>query len=368
MRARTGGDPAPVPVRSGFQSLARAMFLGFRRDRSAMFFTIALPLLFLVLIGGVFAKQSTPPSKVLEIGAVPVVDQMPAGMRASFGKSLKITKITDRAAALEKVRKGDYAAALEQNGDEVVIHYSAADQVKSGSAEGQVEGLVQAANQVASGRPPKYRLRAEQVEDRSLTAIQYITPGLLGWALAAAGMFGASTTLVTWRTKGILRRLRLSPVPLRTLFTARVAVSLGTALVQTALFLAVATLPFFGLKPAHYWWMCVPMVVSGVLAFLAIGMLIGAFAKTQEAAQAITQLVVLPMAFLGGSFFPIDSAPKWLRVVTEIFPLRHLNDGMLKVMARGAGPASVLPQIGILLGFALAATIVAVRVFRWEQI
>jgi ABC-type multidrug transport system permease subunit len=353
---------------TSFRSLARAMFLGFRRDRTALFFTIALPLLFLVIIGGLFAKQSTPRAKVLEIGSVAVVDQMPADMRSGFEKSLKITKVTGRDAALNKVKKGDYAAALEQSGDQVVIHYSAADQVKSGTAEGQVEGLVQAANQAATGRPPKYHLRAEQVEDKSLKAIQYVTPGLLGWALASAGMFGASTTFVTWRTKGILRRLRLSPVPIRTLFTARVAVSLCTALVQAVLFIGVATLPFFGLKLSHYWWMAIPMVAAGALAFLAIGMLIGAFAKTQEAAQAITQLVVLPMAFLGGSFFPIDSAPKWLRVVTEIFPLRHLNEGMLKVIARGAGPASVLPQLGILLGFALVATLVAVRVFRWEQI
>jgi ABC-type multidrug transport system permease subunit len=352
---------------TSFQSLARAMFLGFRRDRSALFFTIAIPLFFLLIIGGLFAKQSTPKSKILEIGAVPVVDQMPAGMRADFGKSFKITKISDRQAALTKVRKGDYDAALEQTGGQVTIHVSAADQVKSGTAQGQAQALVQAANQAASGSPPRYTLRAQQVEDRSLKPIQYITPGLLGWALASAAMFGASATLVTWRTKGTLRRLRLSPVPIRTVFTARVVVSLGVALVQTAIFIGVATTSFFGLKLSHYWWMVIPTVLSGVLAFVAIGMLIGAWAKTQESAQAITQMVVLPMAFLGGAFFPIDHAPKWLRIVTEIFPLRHLNDGMLKVMARGQGPASVLPQIGILLAFALVAAVIAVRVFRWEQ-
>lgn len=353
---------------SSFQSMARAMFLGFRRDRAAMFFTIALPLFFLLLIGGLLARGGTPKSDIAEIGSVPIVDQMPAQMRADVGKSLKITKYTDRNAALEKVKKGDLAAALEQNGDQVVIHYSAADQVKSGSAEGQVEALVQAANQAASGRPPKYRLVAQQVEDKSLKPIQYITPGLLGWALASAGMFGASTTLVTWRTKGLLRRLRLSPVPIRTVFTARVVVSLGIAAAQTALFIGVATTPAFGLKLSHYWWMAIPMVLCGVLAFLAIGMLIGARAKTQEAAQGITQMVVLPMAFLGGSFFPIDQGPAWLRVISEIFPLRHLNEGMLKVMAQGQGPASVLPQMGVLLGFALVATVIAVRVFRWEEI
>ncbi|MCO5993678.1 ABC transporter permease [Actinoallomurus rhizosphaericola] len=353
---------------SSFQSLARAMFLGFRRDRGALFFTIALPLLFLLIIGGIFARQSTPKSKVLEIGAVPIVDQMPAEMRAGIDKSLKFTRLSDRDAALEKVRKGDYAAAIEQSGDRVVLHYSAADQVKTGTVQGQLDGLVQAANQAASGRPPKYRLEGQQVEDRSLKPIQYITPGLLGWALASAGMFGASTTLVTWRTKGLLRRLRLSPVPIRSVFAARVAVSLGVALVQTALFIGVATMPFFGLKLAHYWWMAIPMVLCGVLAFLAIGMLIGAWAKTQEAAQGVTQIVVLPMAFLGGSFFNIDDAPRWLRIISEIFPLRHLNSGMLKVLVRGEGPASVLPQMGVLLGFALVATLIAVRVFRWEQI
>ncbi len=351
-----------------FRSLARAMFLGFRRDRSALFFTIALPLFFLLLIGGLLARQSTPKSKIAEMGSVPVVDQMPAQMRADVGKSLKITRYTDRNAALQKVRKGDLAAALEQNGDQVVIHYSAADQVKAGSTEGQIEALVQAANQAESGHPPKYRLVAQQVEDKSLKPIQYITPGLLGWALASAGTFGASTTLVTWRTKGILRRLRLSPVPIRTVFTARVIVSLGVAAAQTALFIGVATTPAFGLKLSHYWWMAIPVVLCGVLSFLAIGMLIGAWAKSQEAAQGVTQMVVLPMAFLGGSFFPIDQGPRWLRILSEIFPLRHLNDGMLKVMVRGQGPASVLPQIGVLLGFTLVATLIAIRVFRWDEI
>lgn len=352
---------------SSFQSLARAMFLGFRRDRRAMIFTIAIPLFFLLIIGGLFAKSSTPRSKVLEIGSVPIVDRLPAAARADIGKSVTFTRISDRDVALSKLRRGDYSAAVEQTGGQVTLDFSAADPVRSGTARGQIEALVQAANQAASGRPPTYLMRAQQVEDESLKPIQYITPGLLGWALASAGMFGASTTLVTWRTKGILQRLRLSPVPIRTVFMARVAVNLVIALAQTAIFLLVARMPFFGLKLAHYWWMSIPTVLAGVLAFLAIGMLIGGWAKTQESAQAVTQLVVLPMAFLGGSFFSIDGAPKWLRIVSEIFPLRHLNDGMIKVIARGEGPASVLPQIGILLGFALVATLLAVRVFRWEQ-
>ena len=240
------------------------------------------------------------------------------------------------------------------------------DQVKSGTVRGLMDSLVQSANLAATGRPPAYKVTNQQVEDDSLKAIQFFTPSLLGWALASAGVFGASQTLVTWRTKGILRRLQLSPAPIHTVFAARVAVSLGVALVQFALFVLVAQLPMFGLQLGGSWWMAIPMVLSGVLAFLAIGMLIGAWAKTQETAQAVTQLVVLPMAFLGGSFFPLDDAPTWLKGLSYIFPLRYLNEGMLNVMGRGLGPMSALPQIGVLLGVAVVGTLIAMRLFRWD--
>ncbi|WP_222870130.1 ABC transporter permease [Actinomadura decatromicini] len=347
-----------------FKSLSRAMFLGFRRDRTALFFTVLFPLMFLVVFGGIFGHQTTSKVKVLEVGPSVVLDQAVA--HGDLAKVMKVTKTSDRAAALRKVEKGDADAVIEQHGPELVVHYSAADQVKSGTVRGLMDSLVQSANLAATGKPPAYKVTNQQVEDDSLKAIQFFTPSLLGWALASAGVFGASQTLVTWRTKGILRRLQLSPAPIPTVFAARVAVSLAVALVQFALFVLVAQLPMFGLQLGGSWWMAIPMVLSGVLAFLAIGMLIGAWAKTQETAQAVTQLVVLPMAFLGGSFFPLDDAPTWLKGLSYIFPLRYLNEGMLNVMGRGLGPMSALPQIGVLLGVAVVGTLIAMRLFRWD--
>ncbi|MEU9838432.1 ABC transporter permease [Actinomadura sp. NPDC048032] len=349
-----------------FKSLSRAMFLGFRRDRTALFFTVLFPLMFLVVFGGIFGHQSTSKVKILEVGRAPVLDQAVAQAGGELGKVMKVEKASDRGAALRTVEKGDADAVVEQRGGELVVHYSAADQVKSGTVRGLMNSVVQSANLSASGKPPAYRLTDQRVEDDSLKAIQFFTPSLLGWALASAGVFGASQTLVTWRTKGILRRLQLSPAPIPTVFAARVAVSLAVALVQFALFVLVAQLPMFGLKLSGAWWMAIPMVIAGVLAFLSIGMLIGAWAKTQETAQAVTQLIVLPMAFLGGSFFPLDASPTWMRTLSYIFPLRYLNEGMLNVMGRGLGPTSALPQIAVLLGVAIVGALIAVRLFRWD--
>jgi len=352
----------------GLASLSRAMTLGFVRDKGALFFTILFPLMFLLIFGVLFKDSGSDRSEVLQIGPVAVFDQMPADAREGLNEVLEVTRTDDRASALEKVRKGDVDAAIEQQGSTVTLHYSAADQVTAGTVRGVLESVVQQANLAASGVPPSLTLQAEQVEDESMKPIQYMTPGLLGWAVAMSAAFGASMTLVTWRQKKILRRLRLAPVSTGTVVSARVIVSIGIALLQLAIFIGIASLPYFGLQLTGSWWMAIPLVVAATLAFLSIGLLAGAWTKTPEAASAVTNLIILPMAFLSGSFFPLDNAPQWLRTLSEVFPLKHLNDSMLDVMVRGEGPASALPTLGLLLGFALVVSLIATRLFRWDDV
>ncbi len=150
--------------------------------------------------------------------------------------------------------------------------------------------------------------------------------------------------------------------------TARIGVSIVIALVQLAVFLGIATLPYFGLRLTAAWWMAIPVVVCGTLAFMSIGLLVGSAAKTQQAATSIANLIILPMAFLGGAFIPLDFAPSWIREVSYAMPLRYLVTGMQNVMARGEGPAAALPAIGILLGFSALLTLISVRVFRWDDV
>jgi hypothetical protein len=72
-------------------------------------------------------------------------------------------------------------------------------------------------------------------------------------------------------------------------------------------------------------------------------------------------LIILPMAFLGGAFIPLAFAPQWIVNVSYVMPLRYLVIGMQNVMARGDGPASALPAMGLLLAFAAVLTLIAVR-------
>jgi ABC-2 type transport system permease protein len=350
---------------TAFRSLSRAMFRGFVRDRTALVFSILIPVLFLVLFGSIYKSTSTPRVTVIEIGRVSLLDQ---ARGPQLNKIMTITKGTSLNAALEDVRQGTDDAAVRQEGRTLVARYSIADATTAGVVREVLSSIVQQANLAATGRPPAYQLTAQQVEDASLKPIQYLAPGLLGWAIASGGAFGAAITLVNWRENKLLRRLRLSPVSTGSVVTARIGVSVAVALVQLVVFLAIATTPYFGLKLTASWWMAVPVVVAGTLAFMSIGLLAGSIAKTQQAATAIANLVILPMAFLGGAFIPLDFAPNWIKEVSYVMPLRYLVTGMQNVMARGLGPVSALPAIGILLGITAVLTAISIRVFRWDDI
>ncbi|MGI8754935.1 MAG: ABC transporter permease [Acidimicrobiales bacterium] len=348
-----------------WRTLAAAMAKGFVRDRTALFFTILFPLLFLILFGGVFGSYDQSKSSLVEIGRVPLLSELRGGAKTAFDDSFSVSHSTDWSGSIQRVRKGKVDAAVEQKGDRLVLHFSQADQTKAAVVRGTLSSFVDAANLGVSGQPPRYTLDAQQVEDSSLKGIQFVTPGILGWAIATSAAFGASLTLVTYRQNELLRRLRLAPLRTGALVSARIAVTIGVALVQFAIFVGLAVV-LFGLKLTGSWWVALPLVLFGTLTFMAIGLLTGSLTSSSEAASAATNLIVLPMAFLSGSFIPLDVAPGWLRVVSHIFPLRYLNEGMLDVMVRGRGPSAALVPIAVLLAFTVVITAIATRFFRWD--
>ncbi|MGF1429356.1 ABC transporter permease [Kitasatospora sp. LaBMicrA B282] len=354
---------------SGFLALSRVMLVTFVRDRTALFFTLAMPLMFLVLFGFLFKGASSPHLKVAQVGSVAVLDSATGQTRAEIGQTMTITHLTDEQSALAKVKKGDYDALVEQGPDgQVIVRYSASDTVKSGGVQGLMSAVVQQANlDAAHVTTPAYTLVTGQVEDQSLKPIQFLTPGLLGWAIATGAIFGASLSLVNWRKKRLLRRLRLAPVGVGSIVASRVLVTCLVALAQTAIFLVVATTPAFGLKLTGNWPLVIPLVLCATLAFMSIGLVTGAIAKTEEAANGINQVIVLPMSFLSGAFFPLDGSPHWLQQLSKVFPLHYLVTSAQTVLSRGGGLTDVLPQMGGLLAFAAVLSLIAWRLFDWEE-
>jgi ABC-2 type transport system permease protein len=348
-----------------FRALSVAILKGFLRDRAAVFFAIVFPLMFLVLFGGIFSNQSQSKVDLIEVGDVSMLDHLPPAARTAFDQTFSVTHSGDLAASLAKVRKGDADVALEADGKQLVAHYTNTDRVKAGETQVALQAFVAGANVAASGKPPTYSLQTESVEDQSLKVIQYVTPGLLGWAVAMSASFGAAATLNGWRNSKLLRRLQLAPVSTGTVVGARIAVTVAIALGQLAIFLGLGAAAF-GLHLTGAWPAAIPLLVVGTLCFMAVGLLAGAVAKSTEGAVNMANFIVLPMSFLSGSFFSLDGSPAWLQDFSKVLPLRWLNVGMTDVMVRGEPASAILVPMLVLAGFAIVVSAVAAKFFRWE--
>lgn len=346
---------------TAFKSLATAMVKIFYRDKATLFFTFVFPLMFLVVFGLLFRDVGASKTEIGVVGDGPVI----TGLEQTG--ALELTRFDTVDEAVQKVRDGDLPAMVAEDGDRITYRFAQSDQTQASVVTGIVQGVVSHMNQQATGQPERFTIDGSNVEDSSLKPIQYITPGIMSWGVAVTAVFGAALTLVSWRKKQVLRRIRLAPVAASTVLSARVVVTVGVAIVQALVFIGVGVLPLFGLKLTGTWWLAIPVFLLGILAFFAIGMLVGAFCKTEEAATGAANIVVLPMAFLSGTFFPIDQAPPWIRTISNVFPLRHMNDGIMDFLVRGQGASALVLPCLVLSGFILVVGFIAAKVFQWED-
>ncbi|MFJ6568529.1 ABC transporter permease [Streptomyces sp. NPDC091292] len=209
--------------------------------------------------------------------------------------------------------------------------------------------------------------RGQEVEETGRPYISYIAPGVMSWGVANAAVFGVAFTLMQWRRDDLLRLIRMTPTRLPTVLASRYVLALVVGAVQAVVFVAVAMLPVFGLTLDARWPLALPVLVLGITAFLTIGVVIGSYADTPEAVAAIANFLMVPMAFLSGSFLPLDMMPSWLQTVSRVLPLRYLNDAVSAALSGRGG----LGDIGVgcvgLAVFTLVFGALALKTFRWSN-
>jgi ABC-2 type transport system permease protein len=208
-------------------------------------------------------------------------------------------------------------------------------------------------------------ITTQPIETLNIKYIDFFIPGILGMALMNSGIIGLSTAFVTYREKGILRRIKVTPFSLTSFILARIVTTLIVAVLQAVILIGLGTL-IYGFSLRGNPLLILLTVIIGGLAFLSIGFALSGMAKNTETAASYANLVTFPMLFLAGTFFPIDALPTWLQGVTRILPLRYLIDALREPMMRGRGIGSTWVDLVVLLGVFVVAMAVAVRFFKWD--
>jgi ABC-2 type transport system permease protein len=189
--------------------------------------------------------------------------------------------------------------------------------------------------------------------------------GLIGYGCANTAFAGLAITLVIRRESGVLKRLRATPLPMVTYLAAVLCSTLIVFLLQMLVTIALG-LTLYGAKGPENWLGVALAALAGAACFAGMGFGITSLIRSAEGASAVVNLIVLPMAFLSGSFGPTRHYPEALRWIADVLPLTYLIDLMKDVYLRGDSFFSHPKDIAIMAAWGIFGALVARRRFGWE--
>lgn len=339
------------------------------RNRSSLFWHFAFPLVFMVLFGLIFGQGAG----MLNIGMV-TDNSVPAQhFEAAFAEIEGAVLIQGaEAALLEDLKDGQihllvaFRAAEAGQPLDVELFYDQNEMLASGMARSMVRGVLDGITKAVLAVPELFRLKETVISTEVLNFMSFLLPGVIGMSIMFSALFGTAYPLVTEREKGILRRVKLTPVKTSVFLGAKAVGMTVIAFMQAAIIIATGISLFdvqiLGSLPAAAF-----VTLLGALMMVSLGLLLAGVAKRVESVDSIANAIAMPMMFLAGTFFEIDGAPDWLQSVAGILPLTHLNSALRDILIRGQELADVLPALLTMVAWALIFILAAAYLFKWES-
>ena len=348
----------------------------YTRDRSALFFSLVLPLMFMLIFGA------------LNLGGfghvnVGIADESASADSARFIESLGGVETL----VLRRGTEGDEKAALEKGDRDLVIvipkdfrlgpandpagvptltvYLNAGRAQQAGVGQAILGQVVDRLTFAATRTAPLVRLRVEPVNARDLRYVDFLVPGILAMTIMQLGISGVAFALVVDKQRGVLRRIMATPFTVRRLLAGQVAVRLFLAMLQTAILLAVAV-ALFKVQVVGSLAALFAVALLGSILFICLGFALAGYATTENQVAPLTQIVTLPQLFLSGVFFPSEAVPAVVRPLTSLLPLTFLADALREISTTGATLWDVRGAVVGLVAWALMGFVLAVRLFRVE--
>jgi ABC-2 type transport system permease protein len=348
------------------------------RDKVAMFFVFAFPLIFLVIFGSIFRNDDGISFRVA------LLNDSESAFSRQFTDEMKKNKlfeidneVTNRDEAKEKMNRGQLEATIilpdnfgetgnnKYPSGEAVVLYDQSNEQAGRTLSSLMEGIFKDINTKLVPTVTPFTVKAESTATKGLTAFDYTFAGILGFTLLSLGIFGPTTVFPRLKQRGVLRRYSTTPLKVWQYFVANVMSNAAIGILAVVVMFAVAML-FFNLNMRGDYFNLAVVVLLGATMLFGIGLAIGGWAKNENQAAPLAQLVTLPMMFLSGVFFPTFLMPAALQAVTKFIPLTPVIDSVRLIVTEGKTVMDLGPQMAVMLGWTIVIYIIAFRVFRWE--
>jgi len=195
--------------------------------------------------------------------------------------------------------------------------------------------------------------------------LDVIVPGIAGLSVMSATFTSLAYNLTTLRERGILKRVRGTPLPPSAYLAGLGGNAVANAVLQVGLVI-LAGHWVFGVAWPTEWVSLFVFVAVGVICFASLGVALSHAIPNPESAPAWVNAVFLPQLLIAGVFYDEKEAPQFIRDIAEVLPLKHLIDGLSGAMVHGEGVADHVTALLVLGAWTLAGLVLAVRGFSWE--
>lgn len=351
-------------------ALAKASFRSIIRSPSAVVFTLAFPLIFILIFGflgggGIKMDVAVAPGSDLHNPVITSLSQNPV-IRLILDKNE--TEIQN------ELEKGHYAGVINiqknpggQPAYLANVSYSAASVDKGNILQSVLNNLMYKLNS-KDLKPAVAEIRESTVQGRTYRTIDFILPGQLGFSLLSTGVFGTAFVFFNLRQTLVIKRFFATPVRRSSIILGEGLARIGFALLG-AVFIIVIGHFFFDFTLIHGISTVLNMLllsVIGLIVFMGFGFVVSGIAKSESTIPPISNIITLPQFLLSGTFFSTENFPVWLQPISKALPLTYLNDAMRLIAFEGAGLWDVRQQILILVIWGIGIYALAVKVFKWE--
>ncbi|MBI3744808.1 MAG: ABC transporter permease [Chloroflexi bacterium] len=344
------------------------------RNRQALFWSLAFPLVFVAVFG--LFDLDKPPS--LDVG---VIDRSSDAVSARIVTNLhqldgvKTYMRTDEAEARDEVQTGDLkflmilppglATAVEAGQPaRVQMVYDQTSPIAA-LGLGTMQRFLDQVNLQLANAPSKLTLETQAVRSQKSNYFDFLLPGFVGMGCMTFSVIGLASALALYRQQNIFKRILATPLRVRTFFTGLVLSHLLVALFQAGIILAFGVWVLGGNVHGNIIYMAI-LVILGNTIFICIGFMVGAYTRTVAAASGLGNAVVLPIVFLAGTFFRVEDLPGVLPKVVKFLPLSPMLTAMRGVALDSKPLTDFGPEIGLMFLWIAILSIAAIKVFRFR--
>jgi ABC-2 type transport system permease protein len=358
--------------------LGKNLLLRFFRDKTALFFTFLFPLIFLFVFGSIFSDSGGASFSVA------LINNSESEFAAQFVEDshdndvLNISDTIDLDEAKEQVGRGELDAIIRLPEDfgqpsgqsplprgELTLLYDQSDQQIGQTLSSVLNGVFDEINSELAPSDEPFTVATEQINTANLTQFDYLFSGLVGFSILSLAIFGLSNGLPSDKKTGVLRRLEATPLTAAQLVLATMLVYVVVGLLSVALMYIVGFTVFDATMVGSWVWLLLFILLS-IILLLGFGLAIGGWAKNENQASPLANIVAFPMMFLSGVFFPRFLMPDWLQEVSAYIPLTPVVDGVRLIMTEAKTLVDLGPQLLLMGVWTVVIYAIAVRVFRWQ--